>query len=246
VKKLVIPILVMLLLAACTVAAGQAVPLSLIQSHTFEVLSDANDVVGSMADEAGQGVALRSTSVVAGNHARLILAADSHVLPITLSLTGGGLGDIEATKGAQTILTINHSRFCAVECGLKWDEAEGASYRNVVGDVVVNGHRAADPDWVAASLAGGWANYGGGYATAAYRLSAVGEVALQGSVVFAAQSKVMPMTAALVLPAKYWPSGIVSFAVDGGRVEVWPDGRVFVTGVGRVSLDGVRFYAAGN
>lgn len=219
--------------------AAQSATSSVVQAHTFQVLDGGDSAVGTLFNDAGGGVVFRSTSIVGGNHAAVVLEALSSNNPVTMTVMGGGFGGVEVTKAGQSILSVNHSRFCAIACGLKWDEAEGASYKNIAGEVVVNGHGLADNEWQAATLASGWTNYGGGYSAAAYRLSPAGEVALKGNIVAGTK---LGAAHALVLPTKYRPSEILTFAVDGGRVEVWPNGDVLAIGMGRVSLDVVRFY----
>jgi len=238
--KTVILFLLLLLAVACLPeAAAQGAANSVVQAQTFQVLDEGGTAVGTLFNDAGGGVVFRSTSVVGGNHAAIVLEALPDNNPVSLTVMGGGFGGVEVVKAGQSILSVNHSRFCAIACGLKWDEAEGATYKNVAGEVVINGHSLADSDWQAAVFANGWGNYGGGYSTAAYRLNPTGEVVLKGNIVAGTK---LGAAHAFVLPAHYRPTAIMTFVVDGGRVEVWPNGDVVAIGMGRVSLDAVRFY----
>jgi hypothetical protein len=219
--------------------AAQGATSSVVQAHTFQVLDGGDTAVGTLFNDAGGGVVFRSTSTVGGNHAALVLEALSSNNPVTMTVMGGGFGGVEVTKAGESILSVNHSRFCAIACGIKWDEAEGASYRNVAGEVVVNGHAFADNEWQAATLASGWGNYGNGYSTAGYRLDPDGTVWLKGTI-----APTQKYTAAhiFVLPALYRPAEVLSFPLDGGRVEVRPNGEVSVIGASWVTFDSVRFW----
>ncbi|MDA0244686.1 MAG: hypothetical protein OT477_14805 [Chloroflexi bacterium] len=223
--------------------AAQSVANSVVQAHTFQVLDGGDSAVGTLFNDAGGGVVFRSTSIVGGNHAAVVLEALPDNNPVSLTVLGGGFGGVEVTKAGQSILSVNHSRFCAIACGIKWDEAEGASYKNIAGAVVVNGHALADDDWQAATLASGWGNYGNAYSTAGYRRAPDGVVWLKGTV--APTSKFMS-SYIFVLPATYRPAEVMSFPLDGGRVEVRPNGEVSVIGASWVSLDNVRFWPQGD
>ena len=144
--------------------------------------------------------------------------------------------------GGNVAIASSAGQFSAVNGGLNYTAAE-LTYKNAEGDLVTAGHSLADNEWQEAVFASGWGNYGGGYSTAAYRLAPTGEVALKGSIVAGTK---LGAAHAFVLPAHYRPTAIMTFVVDGGRVEVWPNGDVVAIGMGQVSLDSVRFYPAGN
>lgn len=159
-----------------------------------------------------------------------------------LFLYGTDEPNLTFSAGGDVAIASSAGQFSAVNGGLNYTAAE-LTYKNTEGNLVTAGHSQADNGWQTAVLAPSWINVGGGYSTAAYRMSPLGEVALKGHV-----EAVTKYETAVVftLPVKYRPSELMTFAADGGRVEVWPNGEVVVIAMGAVSLDVVRFYAAAN
>lgn len=101
--------------------------------------------------------------------------------------------------------------------------------------------RRALPGFIAASLGGGWTNFGAGLADAAYYRDDTGVVHLRGTVNVGALNSV-----GFTLPAGYRPSAELRFGTTGEQIGVDAGGQVINragTSPGVRLLDGISFPA---
>ncbi|OXM83962.1 hypothetical protein [Paenibacillus rigui] len=106
------------------------------------------------------------------------------------------------------------------------------------------------PAWTSITLASGWSNLGGGYATTAYYKDDLSIVHLKGDV---ANGTISGSVAAFTLPAGYRPSetqmrGLLTFSGGTpvlGRLLIMSNGNCFIDNGANsaVSLDGISFRA---
>jgi hypothetical protein len=112
-------------------------------------------------------------------------------------------------------------------------------------------------DWQVPTLGNGWVDFGGSYSPAAYFKDSCGIVHLRGLIKGGAFSSPGGDKPVFTLPAGYRPAGqelhgacSSGSSTDNprmGRVDITPDGRVFVVGGSNawITLCGISFRAAG-
>src|SRR5690606_25689018 len=110
-------------------------------------------------------------------------------------------------------------------------------------------------DWQVPELKNGWVNFGLSYNNVAFFKDSCGIVHLRGLIKDGALSSTAGNKPVFTLPAGYWPAAQeLHAACNAGasttnprmaRVDILPDGKVFVVGGSNdwLSLDGISFRA---